>query len=308
MSSVRKQASVVRERVGFVREPCEARAADGWRLRGEWLVPPSPRAVVIAGHAMMVDRRTLDRPRGEGLVSHLARAGAAVLWPDLRGHGQSGPRADEGGDWGYDDLVADVPVLLDAARARFPTLPVFTVGHSLFGHVTLAHLSRHGAAVDGHVMLACNISNPTWRRRPLQRWTKGAAIRLFQLLGALNRGPLPVQRLKQGTDDEPPGYVADFVRGWRHERWVSRDGFDYYAALPSVRTPVLALVGAGDRLYCPPGDARDLIAALPHHTFEVVGRASGLPFDPGHMELVLDERCRPAWDRVATFVLSRASR
>jgi hypothetical protein len=41
-------------------EPFEITCADGWRLRGELRLPPSPRAVAVVGHAMMVDRRTLD--------------------------------------------------------------------------------------------------------------------------------------------------------------------------------------------------------------------------------------------------------
>jgi predicted alpha/beta hydrolase len=256
---------------------------------------------------MMVDRRTLDRPRGDGLVTHLANAGVAVLWPDLRGHGASGPRPEEGGDWGYDDLVADVPPLLDAARARFPRLPLYTVGHSLFAHVVLAHLTRQPrTALDGHVMLACNVCNPTWRANPLSYWKKGLLIEAMGLL-AKPRGRLPVRALKQGTDDEPRGYVRDFVRIWRECAWRARDGFDYWDALPSVTTPSLAVVGAGDELFSPPHDAREVAARLPNHTFEIVGRSSGLGFDPGHMELVLDERCRPVWDRVAGFVAARAA-
>jgi predicted alpha/beta hydrolase len=284
------------------REPIELRMTDGWVLRGEWLLPERPVAVAVVGHAMMVDRRTLDRPRGRGLVSHLADRGIAVLWPDLRGHGKSGPRPEDGGDWHYDDLVADVPLLLDAARARLPGLPLYVVGHSLFGHVTLGHLAEQpDTALDGLVLLACNVVNPSWRKRPVERWKKGALIALMHALTRA-RGRLPIRLLGIGSDDEPRGYVDDLVRTFREGRWLSRTGFDRYAALPRVRTPVLALVGAADRLLSPPGDARDLVAALPVHTFEVVGHSSGLPFDPGHMDLVLDARCAPVWDRVADFV------
>ena len=39
------------------------RAPDGWTLHVVEVCPPEPRATVIAGHAMMVDRRTLWRSR-----------------------------------------------------------------------------------------------------------------------------------------------------------------------------------------------------------------------------------------------------
>jgi len=276
---------------------------DGWRLHGELLTPENTRAVAVVGHAMFVDRRTLDRPRGEGLVSHLAARGIAVVWPDLRGHGKSGPRPEDGGDWTYDQLVADVPALLDFARAQFPGLPLHAVGHSLFGHVTLAHLARHPeTALDGLVMLACNTANPEWRARPLRWLEKGAYVALSGTLVRLF-GRVPIRRLKLGSDDEPRGYIDDFVRTWLIADWRARDGFSYYAALPSVRTPILAMVGAGDRLFSPPVDVQGLMRRVPRAEVEIVGRRSGLPVDPGHMALVLDPRMRPVWERAASFML-----
>ncbi len=284
--------------------PFEVACADGWTLRGELRSPPAPKAVAVVGHAMMVDRRTLDRPREAGLVSRLASGGVAVVWPDLRGHGESGPRPEEGGDWSYDDLVEqDVPALVGFARARFPGLPCFAIGHSLFGHVVLAHLARHpDLPLDGLVMLAGNAPNPDWRKRPLSWLKKGALIEAMHAF-TLALGRLPIRRLGLGTDDEPRGYIADFSRMWRLPDWRARDGFSYFAALGQVRTPILALTGAADRLLAPHEDVRGLMSEVPHATVEVVGKQSGLSFDPDHMGLVLDARARPVWDRVLAFVL-----
>jgi pimeloyl-ACP methyl ester carboxylesterase len=306
----RDAASVAARGSSLERRPVAARCADGWELRGELVTDPAtpPRAIAIVGHAMMVDRRTLDRRR-RGLVSHLAARGIAALAVDLRGHGESGPRAEDGGDWSYDDFVEqDVPALVQLARAQLPSLPCVAIGHSLFAHVALARVARHPETpLDALVLLACNVSHPGWHARPLARLTKGA---LIEVTGVLARvaGRLPARRLRQGSDDEARSYVSDFVRGWRTGQWRARDGFDYFAALPSLTRPVLAIVGAGDRLLSPPEDARSLVAPIAHADFRVVGRATGLPFDPGHMELVLDERARPAWDEVARFVLDVASR
>jgi predicted alpha/beta hydrolase len=287
----------------LTREPITVRCADGWELRGELVSDGSapPVAVAVAGHAMMVDRRTLDRPRGHGLVSHLAARGLAVIAVDLRGHGESGPRAADGGDWGYDDLVEqDCAALFAFARARFPSLPLVAVGHSLFAHVALAHLARHrDAPLDGLVLVACNIAHPGWSA--LSRLARRPLIELMGLLTRVH-GHLPVRRFQLGSDDESRGYVADFVRGARTAEWQARDGFDYWRALPMVTRPMLALVGAGDRLMAPLSDARSLVAPLLNARVRVVGRATGLSFDPGHMGIVLDERARPAWNEMADFV------
>lgn len=291
------------ERDADSRQPFSVVCADGWRLAGELVVGDEPVAVAVVAHAMMVDRRTLDRPRGRGLVSELAARGIACVVADLRGHGKSGPRAEEGGDWGYDELVEqDVPALVAFARARFPGLPLACVGHSLFGHVALGHVARHPEAlIDGLVLLACNVANPTWAARPLSRWQKGA---LIEAMGAVTRavGRLPVRRLGYGTDDEAAGYVRDFVRCWRVGDWQARDGFSYYQALAKLRRPLLALVGSGDRLMSPAHDARALALRVPGAACHTVGRTSGLSFDPDHMGLVLDERARPAWRQAAAFI------
>jgi hypothetical protein len=98
------------------------------------------------------------------------------------------------------------------------------------------------------------------------------------------------------------------LRGARTATWRARDGFSYYDALPAVTQPVLALAAVADRLMAPAADARGLVAAMPNVDFRVVGRSSGLPFDPGHMGLVLDQRARPAWDQAAEFILGLARR
>src|SRR5207253_8610980 len=133
------------------------------------------------------------------------------------------------------------------------------------------------------------------RRRPLSRLGKAA---LTEVTAALARvvGRFPARRLAVGSDDEPLGYVADFLRGSRTSDWRARDGFSYWEALPRVPVPVRAWVGSGDRLMSPPADARGLLACVPDGAVRVVGRASGLAFDPGHMAMVLDERARPVWD------------
>ncbi len=284
-------------------EPLDLPLTDGTRLRGALLIPDSPRAVCVAGHAMMVDRRTLDRPRGRGLVSLLAERGIAVVWPDLRGHGESGPLASDGADWSYDDLVADVPQLLSFARTRFPNLRVTALGHSLFAHLMLAHLGRHpDEPLDALVTLACNVANPTWRARPISRVLKLAGTQLMRTLTQL-AGHLPVRRLRFGSADESPGYVTDMLSGSRALAWRARDGWSYFDALPHIRTRLLAIASQGDRFYAPPRDVIDLARHVPNSRTFIVGRDGGLPFNPGHMDLVLDERSRPIWNLAADFLL-----
>ena len=66
----------------------EIETSDGWTLEADRLDPPDgrePIGVLWLGHAMMVNRRTMDRPRGQGLASLLAGEGFIVYNVDLRG-------------------------------------------------------------------------------------------------------------------------------------------------------------------------------------------------------------------------------
>ncbi len=279
-------------------------AADGWGL--DVLRLPaggSRRGIAVLGHAMMVDRRSMDRPPGAGLASLLASRGWEVWLADLRGHGRSGPTPDEGGSWTYDDIIGlDLPALVAAAKAEGG--PVWVVGHSLAGHASIAAASAglYADPPDGHVLLAANAWVPELEPSFRLRRKKGAAIASFALIRHLF-GRFPSRRLKVGPADEAGPYVADIVRTWR-TGWRSRDGrHDYLGGMGGVRGPVLNVVGRGDRLYAHPSGASRWTARIPGADFWLVGRGErGLPFDPDHMTLVTDERARPLWGHIADWM------
>lgn len=298
--------------------------ADGWVLDVAVREPePSqgpPRAVAICGHAMMVDRRTMD-VRGDGLVSLLARSGIAVLHPDLRGHGKSGPLAVDGGRWSYDDLVEqDTPALHALARDRYPGLRLFDVGHSLYGHAALAFAARYPErAPDGLVLLAGN----AWVRDcepSLRMWMEKRALVATMWAATRAAGRFPARALKMGNTDEAYDYVAQFDEWLRSGDWHDRTGFSWWQALPAVRTPVLSIAGAADRILCRPASAERFVRPIRGAVYRWAGQGRlgpeqeglrnkdrlPLPFDPDHMGLCTDPRSRPVWEEVAGWILRHA--
>ena len=234
------------------------------------------------------------------------------MWlADWRGHGASGPTPEAGGSWTYDDLVRyDVPALLGAVRARRPDDFVWSVGHSLGGHVSLAGAGTGLPAADGHVLLSSNIWLHSLEPSPLLRAKKTAAI--FGLLAATRlAGRFPSKRLGIGPADEAKAYIADTCGFWLRERWASRDGVDYTAGMARVRGPVLSLVGAGDKLMAHPVGALSWVRLATGAELEArrVGKGDlGLSWDPDHMGLVTDERSRPVWRYLAEWMAARSRR
>lgn len=271
--------------------------------------PGRPIGAAWVAHAMMANRRSLDRPRGAGLASRLAAAGIETYLADLRGHGAASPAPH----WTYDEIVReDLPALGRLLRERHPDLPAAGLGHSLAAHGVLASeglLVPGGPAAAPPLDAIVTIAGNPWLRvfEPSAiRWAeKRAAAGLFRAV-ALACGRFPARALGMGSDDVSTEFVCDIARWVQTGRFSGRDGTDYLGGLARIRAPVLAVFGAGDRLYCHPVSGARFHAHLLRAPLEtiVAGRAL-LGFDPGHMGLATDPRARPLWDEIARWLSRR---
>jgi predicted alpha/beta hydrolase len=297
-------------------EPVTLAGQDGTRLRGELLFPSarSAQVIVALSHAMMVDRRTLDQPREEGLLSQLLDAGAAVLWFDQRGHGQSRPLPAQGASWDYDALVRDAGVIAAYLAERFPALPRVAIGHSLFGHVALAHQAKVGAGqggtgYDGLVLLAANVWLKTLESQTWRWWCKRLTFSAL-VAGSRPLGYLPVRRLRMGTADEPYAYFAQMGTWLRFGDWRDGAGFSFLRGLDKVHVPVLSVASAGDHLLAEPScQLRFACHVRGPVTHITVAKRFGYDCEPDHMGLVMDARLLPLWREIAEWAcaIPRAS-
>ncbi len=283
-------------------EPIQHRIPAGeWSLAAsEYPAVGDANGVVIVGHAAACNRRTLDRPRGKGLVSTLAEAGLHVYTFDVRGHGESGPIASENGRWGYEDILeGDLSAVISWVHERHPQLRLGVLGHSLTGHGTLLWLGLHPEApVDALVLYSTNLWMPQFEAKR-SRWLKKRSILTAWALMSRVIGYLPARRLRAGTDDESGDMIRDFYRWAKTDQCLRlSDGADYLDGRQRVKQPVLAYVGEHDRLLCTEDGCRRFLAPVPEHTIHVV---------PGgdHMSLVTKERSRPIWQETAAFFVDK---
>ena len=288
------------------------KAWDGWVLDLEICYPRgSSKGVVICGHAMMTDRRSLLRDPRPSVARTLCESGFTVVVPDLRGHGMSGPTPASGGEWSYDDHVRDVGVLIDYATSLSMGASVALVGHSLFGHAALAWLARTPDAVEtvsAVVLLAVNLWHPDSWGAPQprrMRLTKALAMRAARALGR-PWGYLPVARAVPRSMDESASYWETLYRCATDGRWLADDGFDYRAALDVIRCPVLHVVSEGDPVYGNPDEAERFVAPLPRRTVWRLGtRRCPEPLwslKPDHMALVTRSASQPVWEHLAQWL------
>ena len=286
-------------------------AVDGWQLSVLEFCPPGTAwGCVLMGHAMMVDRRTLCRPDRDTIASRFCAAGLRVLVADARGHGESGPLAHEGGSWGYDELVADTGPLVDFARNIAPDVPLALVGHSLFGHTSLAWLGMHpDAPVDGIVHFACTVWARELERSRIRWGFKSAVLRTTAALATL-WGRAPIRALGMGNMDEPLLYWRDFRDMANRGCWSRRDGRPYAQGLPRIELPALIISSEADPLLGNPHDIAAFSAPLGGgRELLPLGR---LPSEhalhtivPNHMALATDPSSAPLWDHASDWLKER---
>jgi len=280
-------------------ERIETRAEDRTILSAGVVRPEGePKAVILAGHAMMTGARSLDRPLGKGLASLLASHGYLVVAADFRGHGRSGTRAARGGRWSYDDLVfQDLPAFVKLAGELAPGKKRAVVGQSLMGHVCAAHMGLNpGAPIDALVALSSNM----WMRR--QEPSKVLRLRKdLQMLAARALttifGYFPGRWMRIGSEDESAAVARQLDSCYFNSFWGTQDGaIDYHAGLANIDKPVLVVRGKGDTISCTSLSIRRFHQPVRDVSFWEVGRGDhGLDFEPGHMSIVTDNRSAPLW-------------
>ncbi len=160
-----------------------------------WQPDGAPSAVLQIVHGMVehIGRYT-------AFAEEMCRRGLAVIGHDHLGHGLTAKSMDELGYIGpgsaSDTLVADIWAVTCEAKARFPGVPNYILGHSMGSFLTRKYLTGHSRDVDRAVImgtgmtpgavagLACLLTNVTGKLKG-ERHRSGFLTRLA--LGSYNK-------------------------------------------------------------------------------------------------------------------------
>ncbi len=189
------------------------------------------------------------------VAQRLVEAGYAVLRFDYRGHGQSsGPR---GHVLHFDDYLNDLEGAHELLRRRFPSAPLFLLGHSQGGLITLlAVVERRFPNLAGAVVTSPFLGFAL--RVPFYKLVVGKAM--SRVLPALS---LPtgldaalvcrVPAVVQAYRDDP------LVHGVASSRWLTEVIAAHervFAGAGQVVTPLLVLQAGDDRIVDPAATTR----------------------------------------------------
>lgn len=241
-----------------------AHDGDGPRQVVTQLTEPegTPRAVVLIWPAMAVTASYYAL-----FCAELAELGIASVAADLRGQGESRPRPDRRSRHGYHELASrDWPAVVAATRERFGEgVPLYLLGHSIGGQVSVLYAAREPKGVDGLIFVAAG--SVDFRGFP---GVSGLRVLLStQLAASIARlwGYFPGHRLGF-AGRQPAPLIRDWARIARTGRFrPSGADIVYEEGFASVRLPVLAVSVAGDTL-APPTAVDRLCDRLPSAAVE----------------------------------------
>lgn len=192
------------------------------------------------------------------LAHALREAGHHVAVAELRGHEESGGRKPARDyDFGYHEMLTeDWPQAIAAVKARFPGTPLYLLGHSLGGQVSMLYAGRHPDQIAGLILIA--ISSVHWKL-----W--GFAFLLYSqatVLVSTLLGHFPGKIFKF-AGREARAVIADWARQARTGDFrIGRPPVSHKDALAGVTLPVLAISLQGD-FFAPKHAADDLIGKMP---------------------------------------------
>lgn len=143
-----------------------------------WSSEDQPVAIVMIAHGMAEHSQRYAR-----FACALAEQGVSVFALDQRGHGLTakfgtlGHFADE---QGWHLVVNDLSCLNHYIRVRYPTTPIFLLGHSMGSYIALAYVMQHSCSMQGAILSGSNYFKTSLRYRAamafacFERWRLGA--------------------------------------------------------------------------------------------------------------------------------------
>jgi alpha-beta hydrolase superfamily lysophospholipase len=229
--------------------------ADGLELHWQSWTPANPVGTVVIIHGLAE-----HGGRYGETAEAFAASGWAVYAGDLRGHGRSPdvPGAGRVHVRRFTDYFEDVASFVDQARADWPVIPLFLLGHSMGGLITLSYVLRSPAGLAGAV-----ISSPALGVHPDFR--PPALLRL--LVSVLDR-LAPRLRFTSDLDTSAISRDPEVVRAYLDDPLVSsKVSARWYAEMlramgrahaeaPTLQVPLLLMQSGSDRLVDPAAPAR----------------------------------------------------
>lgn len=247
--------------------------------------------VVFMVHGAIENGRIFYSETGKGLAPYLALHGCDVFVADLRGRGKSTPPIGRGSTFGQTEAITeDIPACIDAIVRVRGRVPQQWVAHSWGGVLLSSLLARFPEYTDLVRSLVYFGSKRTIRVRNIQTLLKVSLVWEWLCpLSCLVAGYLPARQLGIGSDSETVSSFRQSAAWVKQDAWVDADGFDYGAAIRSVRLPPIWYIAArNDFALGHPDDVRRFMESAGRQPcrYTILSRNNGNRYDYDHINML----------------------
>jgi len=233
-----------------------------------WQPVSPPRSVILLVHGLAE-----HSGRYPHVGTSLAKAGHTVYACDLRGHGWSpdGRKPGRVHIESFSEYLADVSGLYALANSRHPGMPVFLLGHSMGGLISMTYALDHAPLLAGAI-----ISSPAIAPNPAAPIPKALLV-LVGILSRLAPGLRFASKLDTSMLSHDPAVVAAYDQDPLVSHSVSARWFsEASTAMQSLQTrpselqiPML-LMQSGEDVLVDPEATRRWAEAAPADQLEFI--------------------------------------
>lgn len=218
----------------------------------------APAADKLRGAVVLIHGIGEHSARYEAFAGDLVEAGYAVCSLDHRGHGKSeGKRCQVSR---FDEYIDDVATYEAMVRKKYPApLPLFLLGHSLGGLITLRYATRDNPAVTGIVVSGAAAAKPVS--------VNGATVAIGKVLSVIAPDvpvvPLPLEKISRDPEVVREYEADELVYHGKIKARLAAETLGCMEvtakALPDLTDPILILHGSDDEVT--PADGSRMIDA-----------------------------------------------
>lgn len=191
--------------------------------------------------------------RYTNVVKHFVPRGYAVFGFDHRGHGRSPGKRGHINEWS--EYRNDVRAFIKLVSEHEPGKPLFIMGHSLGGLITLEYVLRHpeglkGVIASGPLLVQAGLSPVVVATaKVLSRIAPSMSLSTGLDAGTISRDPAAVQAYKQDPLVHGTGTPRLSTEITAAQKWTFEHADD-------LKLPLLVIVGGEDKLVPPEGGRR----------------------------------------------------
>lgn len=262
---------------------------DTLHLRRIWKNPEGIPVFMV--HGAMANGRTFYSESGKGLAPWLAERGYDVFVADFRGKGLSTPPINKDSDFGLKEMQEeDMPAFLEKIKEVKGDRPQHWISHSWGGVTLLAYLAKSLPSTNVASLVFFASKRRISVQNPRKWWMINFGWGVIGRITVAFRGYMDAPSLNFGSDNESRGSNREIYQWAKQKPWIDwRDGFDYRAALQSMKLPpVLSMTGLADHVLGHRADCQLLLEECGPQIqeYRLLSKAKGNQHDYGHVDIL----------------------